>query len=178
MLTNIILALAAIAAILLTVVALRPPEFRVTRSARFPGPPQNVFPHIADLRKWDAWSPWAKLDPAAKNSFAGAESGVGQAFSWSGNSKVGEGRMTITESRPSDLVRMRIEFRRPMTATNMTEFMLAPDGEQTTVSWTMSGTNNFMAKAMSLVMDCDKMVGGQFELGLANLRQTVETGRR
>jgi len=172
---KIALIIAAVVIIgLAIVIATRPAQFRVTRSATMSAPPQRVFEHVNDLHKWDAWSPWAKLDPNAKNAFSGAESGAGATMSWAGNSKVGEGTMTITESVPSERIRMRLEFLRPMKAVNDTEFTFTPEADSTRVTWTMSGTNNFVGKAFSLFVDCDKMIGGDFEKGLATMKSLVE----
>jgi uncharacterized protein YndB with AHSA1/START domain len=169
MLLNILIIVAAIIIVFVIFVASRPSEFRVTRSATIPAPPDAVFAQVNDLHKWETWSPWAKLDPAAKTTYEGPLTGVGASFAWSGNNKVGEGRMTITESRPYDFIRFRLEFLRPFKATNTAEFTFKPDGERTVVNWTMLGQNNFISKAMQLFMDCDKMLGGQFETGLAQL---------
>lgn len=177
MLPTILFALAAIVAVFIVVVATRPAEFRVSRSATIPAAPAEVFAHVNDLHNWEAWSPWAKLDPQAKGTYDGPRAGEGASFAWSGNSEVGEGRMTITESRPHELLRLRLEFVKPFKATNEAEFTFQPQGEQTLVTWSMSGRNNFMSKAVGLFMDCEKMVGGQFEQGLANLTSVVETAR-
>ena len=169
---------AAVVIVFLVIVAMQPAEFRVTRSATLAASPAAVFPHVNDLRNWDAWSPWAKLDPAAKVSFEGPPSGTGAAFAWAGNRNIGEGRMTITESRLNELVRFRLEFAKPFKATNAAEFSFVPERGGTLVTWSMSGTNNFIAKAVSLFINCDKMVGGQFEQGLANMRAVVESDGR
>jgi hypothetical protein len=100
---------------------------------------------------------------------------VGALFKWAGNNQVGEGTMTITESRPSELIRIKLEFLKPFAATNASEFTFTPQGNQTVVTWSMSGKNNLIGKAMSLVMNCDKMVGGQFERGLASMKSVVES---
>lgn len=136
--------------------------------------PAAVFDQVNDFHKWDAWSPWAKMDPNAKTSYEGPTSGVGAKFGWSGNSDVGEGSMTIVESKPNDLVRIRLDFTRPMAGTSDVELKLEPQGEQTKVTWSMAGKNNFIAKAVSLFMDCEKMVGDQYDKGLANLKAIVE----
>lgn len=175
MLPTVLLVLAALAAVFIVVVATRPAEFRVSRSATIPAPSPEVFAQVNDLHNWEAWSPWARLDPQAKGTYDGPREGVDASFAWSGNSEVGEGRMTITGSRPHELVQLRLEFLKPFKATNTAEFTFEPDGEQTLVTWTMSGTNNFMSKAVGLFMDCETMVGGQFEQGLANLKSVVET---
>ena len=166
-------ALMVIVAAFVVIVALQPSDFRVTRSAAITAPPEAVFVQVNDLHRWEAWSPWAKLDPAAKNSYEGPAAGVGAAFSWAGNSQVGVGRMTITESRPNDLIRMNLEFIKPFKATNITEFTFKPEGNLTVVTWTMSGKNNFLSKAVGLFMDCDKMVGGEFEKGFENLKTVL-----
>ena len=170
----VLAALAAIVVLFLIVVAMQPSEFRVTRSASVATGPAEVFPHVNELRKWDAWSPWTKLDPNAKNSFEGPAAGTGAAMTWAGNNEVGEGRMTITESRPNELVRFRLEFYKPMAGTSDAEFTFKPQGNQTEVTWTMTGKNNFIAKAMCMVMNMDKMIGGQFEQGLASLKSIAE----
>jgi len=174
MFRKIFIALVVVIGILIGVILTRPDDFRVTRSATFNAPPATVFEQVNDFRKWEAWSPWAKLDPNVKNTFEGPAAGTGAVFRWAGNNEVGEGAMTITESRPSELVLLKLEFIKPFAGTSVTEFTFKPSGDQTAVTWTMSGENNFIGKAMSLVMDCDKMMGGQFEKGLENMRAVVE----
>jgi uncharacterized protein YndB with AHSA1/START domain len=173
MITKILIVLAVLIIVFVIIVALRPDEFIVTRSASIPAPPAVVFSQVNDLHNWQAWSPWAKLDPAAKNSFEGPPAGNGAIFRWAGNKQVGEGSMTITESQPNDLVRFRLEFLKPFANTCTAEFTFKPEGGQTLVTWSMSGKNNFMFKAVGLFMNCDKMVGAQFEQGLANLKSVV-----
>jgi hypothetical protein len=133
-----------------------------------------VFAQVNDLHKWGAWSPWAKLDPAMKIAYAGAPTGTGAIQTWAGNKEVGEGRVTIVESRPSELIRFRLEMFKPFAATNAVEFSFKPEGNLTVVTWSMTGQNNFIAKAVGLFMDCEKMVGGQFEQGLAQLKLVAE----
>lgn len=171
----ILLAIAVIVVVLVVVIVTRPADFSITRSVTMSAPPQAVFPQVNDLHNWEAWSPWAKIDPAMKTTFAGPTAGTGAIYTWAGSSKVGEGRMTIVESRPSELVRIKLEFMKPFAATNATEFTLQPQGNQTAVTWSMSGKRNFMSKAMSLVMSMEKMVGGQFETGLQQMKAVVET---
>ncbi len=177
MLTPILLLIAAIIVVFVVIVSLRPADFRITRTATMPAPPEAVFAQVNDFHRWEAWSPWAKLDPACKNTYAGPAAGTGAVFSWSGNKKVGAGCMTILDSRPSHLIRIKLEFLRPFKATNTAEFTFAAQGAQTVVTWRMSGKNNFMGKAFDLFMNFDKMVGGDFEKGLAALKSLVETAR-
>ena len=133
-----------------------------------------IFPLVNELRNWEAWSPWAKLDPAAKNTYEGPPAGTGAAFGWSGNNKVGEGRMLITESRPNELVRLKLEFVRPMKGTNDAEFTFKPESGHILVTWTMSGKYNFVGKAVNLIINCDRMVAGQFDQGLAQMKRLAE----
>jgi uncharacterized protein YndB with AHSA1/START domain len=175
---NIILFLIVIAFIVIFVLASRQPDdFGVTRTGSIAAPPSAVFPHVNDLHKWEAWSPWAKLDPNSKTTFEGPQEGVGTKMSWAGNNKVGVGSMTVIESRPNEYIKFKLEFLKPMQATNTAEFTFKPEGNNTTVTWAMTGTKNFMTKVMSLFMDCEKMAGGQFEKGLADLKTLAESGK-
>ena len=174
MLKIVFIALAVIIAVLGIVVAIQPAEFAVVRSAIMSAPPQVVFAQVDDLRKWEAWNPWQKVDPAMKLTFAGPPTGPGASYSWAGNNDVGEGRLTITESRPNDLVRIKLEFMKPFTATNIATFTFKPEGNQTAVTWSMEGHNNYLAKALHLFMNMDSMVGGQFEKGLADMKKVAE----
>jgi hypothetical protein len=174
MLIPILIILAVIPAVFTIIVAMRPSDFRVTRSIAVDAPSEGVFEQVNALYNWEAWSPWAKLDPNAKNTYEGPSAGVGAAFAWSGNSKVGEGRMTIIESRPNELVRFKLEFVKPFKGTNTAEFTFRPEDRQTVVQWTMSGKSNFIAKAFGLFINYDKMVGGQFEKGLAEMKSLAE----
>jgi carbon monoxide dehydrogenase subunit G len=177
-LMRVLIALAVIVAGALVVVATRPTEFRVTRTARIAAPPAAVFTQVNDFRKWDAWNPWAKIDPAMKQSYEGSPAGVGAVYTWVGNSQVGEGRMTLTESRPNELIRIKMEFFKPFAATSSAEFTFKPEGDQTVVTWSMEGRNNFMAKAVHLVMNMDRMIGGQFEKGLVQMKAVAEAAPR
>ena len=178
MLKKILLALAVIVVVFVGVVAMQPSDFRIVRTATMSAPAPAVFAQVNDFHNWEAWSPWAKLDPAAKNSFEGPSAGTGAIFRWAGNKEVGEGSMTITESRPSDLIRIKLEFLKPFAATNSAEFTFKPDGDQTAVTWSMAGKNNFISKAICLFMNMDKMVGGKFEEGLAAMKSIVEAAPR
>ena len=178
MFLKILFALAVIVAGFAIVAALQPAAYHVTRSTTIAAPAAAVFARVNDLHQWQEFSPWAKLDPEVKNTFAGSPAGAGAVLSWVGNSKVGEGRMTITESRPAELIRMNLEFIKPMPGTSVVEFTFQPDGTQTQVTWTMSGDNSFLGKAMCLVVSMDKMVGGDFEKGLAALKSLSEAAAR
>jgi hypothetical protein len=171
---KLVIGLVAVVAVVAIVVATRPAEFRVTRTATIAALAPAVFAQVNDFHKWDAWNPWAKIDPAMKQSYEGAPAGVGAVYTWVGNSQVGEGRMTIMESRPNELIRIKMEFFKPFAATSTAEFTFEPQGDQTALTWTMEGQNNFMAKAMHMVMNMDTMIGGQFEKGLAAMKLLAE----
>ena len=176
-LVKILIALVAIA-VVLVVVATRPSEFRVARTARIAAPAPVVFAQVNDFHKWEAWSPWAKLDPAMKQAYEGAPVGTGAVYTWAGNKEVGEGRMTLTESRPSELIKIELEFFKPFATTSTAEFTFKPEGDHTLVTWSMTGQNNFIAKAVHLFMDMDTMVGGQFENGLARMKSVAEAAHK
>ena len=168
--------IAVILILLLIVVALQPSKFRVERKATIAAPPDVVFDHVNSFHKWNDWSPWAKLDPNAKDSYDGPEAGVGAKFACDGNKQVGQGRMTIMESRPSKLIRIKLEFLKPFAATNQATFTMSPSGSGTRVNWAMEGgQDSFMCKAFSLFMPMDKMVGKDFEKGLAQMKAAAET---
>ena len=174
MIKKILIGLAAIVVVLVVIIALQPSTYHVERSATMNAPAPAVFAQVNDFHKWNAWSPWAKIDPAMKQTFDGAPAGNGAGYAWVGNSEVGEGRMTITESHPSDLVKIKLEFIKPFAATSNTVFTFKPEGNQTKVTWAMDGDKNFIAKAFHLVMNIDKMVGGDFEKGLAQMKAVTE----
>ena len=173
MLNQVLLLLAIALTIFFAYVAARPAAFSISRTAVIPAPPANVFALVNDFRQWDRWSPWAKLDPNSKATFDGVASGVGAKFAWSGNNKVGAGNMAITESRPNEVIKLDLNFTRPMTASNVTVFTFQSEGNGTRVTWTMSGNNSFVGKLFNVFVNCDKMVGGQFEQGFANLTAVV-----
>lgn len=174
MLVKILIGVVVVIAALAVYVAFQPGEFSVSRSASFAAPAPAVFAQVNELKKWEAWSPWQKKDPQAKNSYAGPAAGTGASMSWAGNKEVGEGRMTIVESNPNALVRFKLEFFKPFAATNSAEFSFKEEGGRTALTWSMRGQNNFIGKAMCLVFDMDKMVGGDFEAGLAGIKSIVE----
>ena len=169
MIIKILIGLVAVIAILLIIVALRPADFRVERSASIAATPIALFEQVNDHRRFAVWNPFMKLDPNVKNSYSGPGSGVGAACSWEGNSKIGAGSATIIESKPGELVRQRMDWKRPMEGTSTVEFTFKPAGDKTVVTWAMYGKNNFMGKLVSLFINCEKMVGPQFERGLADL---------
>lgn len=174
MLKKILIGLAVVVIVFVGVVAIQPAQYRVVRTATMSAPAPAVFAQVNDFHNWEAWSPWAKLDPGVKNTFEGAAAGTGAIFAWAGNNKVGEGRMTLMESRPSELIRIKLEFIKPFASSCATEFSFKPQGDGTLITWTMSGENNFIAKAFCLFMNLDKTVGGDFEKGLAQMKSVVE----
>jgi hypothetical protein len=176
LLIKILLVFALLIVIAAVFVAVQPSDFRISRSAKISAPPAAVFPHVNDFHKWDAWSPWAKIDPAMKVAYEGPPEGVGSVYRWSGNNEVGEGVMKIIENRPNELVKIDLEFLKPFAAKNIAEFTFQPDGNQTNVTWTMTGQKNFVLKAVHLFMNMDKMLGDQFEKGLAQLDAVVTAG--
>lgn len=174
-LLGIVVMLVVLIAVCLVLIMMQPAHYQVERSTTINAPAPAVFALVNDFHKWDLWSPWAKLDPTMKQSYDGPSVGTGAMYSWSGNSQVGEGKMTITESVPSTSIKIKLEFIKPFAATNATNFMFTSQGSQTNVKWTMSGDNNFIGKAFSLFMNMDKMIGGDFDRGLAQMKRVAES---
>jgi len=172
-----IVVLVAVAVVGVGAAALRQPDtYVVERSIAMAVPPEAVYQQVADFKAWDHWSPWAKLDPAMKTEFGGTQGVPGATYSWVGNDKVGEGRMTITEVTPPARVAIKLEFLKPFASVADTAFTLAPQGAGTRVTWTMAGKNDFLGKVMCVFMDMDKMIGKDFEKGLAQLAAASATG--
>ncbi len=175
MLKKIGIAVVLLVAALAVVIATRPAAFRIERSATITAPVDVIYAHVSDFHQWEAWSPWAKLDPSMKTTFEGPASRVGSSYAWVGNSKVGEGKMTVKALTPSE-VQIDLDFKTPMEAKNLTVFTFTPvpPAGGTQVTWTMTGENGFMGKGFALFMDMDKLVGADFERGLAALKTVSE----
>lgn len=154
--------------------ATRPDMFVVERSITINAPPEKIYPLIDDFHNWGAWSPYEQLDPAMKRTLSGAGSGKGAIYAWDGNDNAGTGRMEITDAKPSTKVSIQLDFTKPFAAHNTVDFTLEPSGGATNVTWAMHGTNAYIAKLMGLFMNMDRMVGGQFETGLAALKSAAE----
>jgi hypothetical protein len=176
MLAYILIALATVIGVILVAASLKPSAFRIERSIQIAAPPSAVFPFLNDLRKANSWNPWVRMDPAGTFTFDGPAAGVGAVSSWAGG-KIGQGRQTIMESVPFEKVTTRLEFLKPVESIALAVYDLKPQGTQTRVTWSLSGANGFMWKLMGLVVKQDKMIGGQFEKGLASLKLLSETGR-
>ena len=164
---------AAIAAVLIFA-ATKPDVFRVQRAASINAPPDKVFPFINDFKRWEAWSPWEKKDPAMKRSFGVTTGGKGATYAWEGNKDVGQGSMEITQSVPSSRIALKLDFVKPFEGHNVVEFTLEPKGDATQVTWTMAGETPYFAKIIHVFINMDSMVGKDFEAGLANLKAIAE----
>jgi hypothetical protein len=174
MIKKITIGLAVIIVVFLAIVSMQPSHFKVQRSIVINAPTKTIFPHINDFKKMNVWSPWLKYDPNCKIKYEGPAQGVGTSYSWVSEKHLGEGKMTILEVIPNEKIMTRLEFFKPYPGVNAVDFILKGDGKQTTVTWLMSGKCNFMNKAFGLFMSMDKMVGGEFEKGLAELKGIVE----
>lgn len=150
--------------------------YTVTRSATIQAPPEEVWKHVVDFREWQAWSPWEGMDPDQERTYTGPESGVGSHYNWSGNRKVGEGTMEITEADEPRRLVVALEFVKPFRSSNTTSLELRPEGPGTLVTWSMTGPMTLMTKMMSPFRSMDKMIGPDFERGLAGLKAVSEKG--
>jgi uncharacterized protein YndB with AHSA1/START domain len=167
--------LAIIIAIVLILAATKPDTFRIQRAAVMNAPAEKVFPLIADFHQWLNWSPWEGKDPELKRSYSGAERGQGAVYAWDGNKNVGSGRMEILEASSPSKVVIKLDFLKPFEAHNTAEFTMLPQGGATNVVWVMHGPAPFMSKVMQVFMNMDRMIGKDFEAGLANLKAASET---
>jgi uncharacterized protein YndB with AHSA1/START domain len=174
MLKTVAIIIVILVVALLAYAATQPDSFRVERSITINAPPTAVFPLLDDYRRWFAWSPWEKKDPGMQRAYGGASSGTGAVYEWSGNSAVGTGRMEITRSVPPSKLVVDLHFIKPFEARNTAEFTLVDHGGTTTVTWAMYGPSPYLSKLMCLFVSMDKMVGGDFEAGLAALKTVAE----
>ena len=174
MLWPIVIAIVVLIAAILAFAATRPGAFTVQRAASINAPPERIFALINDFHAWALWSPYEKLDPAMKKTFSGAASGVGAVYAWSSAGKAGAGRMEITDAPAPSKIAIKLDFSKPFEAHNIAEFKLTPRGAATDVTWAMRGASPFMFKLMGLFVDMDKMIGRDFEAGLAQMKAVAE----
>ncbi len=174
MLKKILLTLTALLALLLAYAALQPSTFRVERSTTIQAPPAKVFAFLNDFHQFASWSPWQHLDPAMQVTYSGTASGPGAVYSWAGNDKVGAGRMEILRTVPDSQVTIQLDFSQPFEAHNTTEYTVQSAGAGTTVTWAMSGPSPYISKLMGVFFSMDRMIGKDFETGLAQLKAVAE----
>jgi len=163
-------------AIVLGLAAMKPDTFQVQRSTSIQAPPEKVVGLISDFHRWASWSPWEKLDPAMNRTYSGPASGKGSVYEWEGNGKVGKGRMELLDVTP-EKVTIKLDFIKPFEGHNMAEFAVQPQGGASQVNWSMQGPMPFASKVMCVFVSMDKMVGGDFERGLANMKAAAENGK-
>jgi uncharacterized protein YndB with AHSA1/START domain len=169
----VVILVVAVAAVL-GYAAMQPDTFRIERSAGIKAPPEKIFAILSDFHQWGSWSPWEKLDLAMKKTHSGAASGKGAIYEWEGNKKVGKGRMEIMEASPPAKLSIKLDFFKPFEAHNTAEFTLDRQSDSTNVTWAMIGQKPFFFKVIGVFLSMDKMVGKDFETGLANIKGIVE----
>jgi uncharacterized protein YndB with AHSA1/START domain len=161
-------------AIILILAAMKPDVFRIQRSITIAAQAEKIFPQLNDFQRWPTWSPYEHKDPNMKRSFSGPASGPGAIYAWDGDKNVGQGRIEITEMAPNQRLAFNLVMLKPFEAQNKGEFTLAPQGNATVVTWTMHGPTPYLAKIMHVFFNMDRMVGGDFEAALANLKAVAE----
>ncbi len=171
----VVVAVVILIAGLIAFAATRPDRFRVQRATSIKAPPEKIFALVNDLRSHGLWSPWEKKDPAMKRTYSGAASGEGAVYEWDGNKNIGKGRMEITETSPPSKVTFKLDFIKPFEGHNIAEFTLDANGDATNVTWAIYGPSPFLSKVMSLFCNMDRMIGREFETGLANLKTITES---
>jgi len=178
---TILLVIVLAVVVVLVVASTRPSTFRIERSTRIAAPMLQVAEQIDDFRAWQRWSPWENIDPSMQRTFSGADAGVGAIYEWDSKGKAGAGRMEITEMRAGPelgLISIKLDFLKPLKASNTAEFTLTPTDAGTDLTWAMFGTSLYVSKVMGLFVDIDKMVGKDFEAGLAALKRNAEAAPR
>lgn len=180
MLKKILMSVAVLFAVVIAgvlgIATTQPDSFRVERSTRINAPASVIFPFINDLQRWSVWSPYEKIDPALKRTFSGAASGTGAIYDWDGNNEIGAGRMEIVAETPPSQLSIQLDFLRPMEGRNQVEFTLNEAGGSTLVTWSIQGPLPFLSKVMCLFFDMDRMIGKDYEAGLAALKKVSEDG--
>lgn len=174
MIKTVAIAVVFLVGAVLVFAATRPDVFRVQRAASIKAPPEKIFPLINDFSRWGAWSPYEKKDPAMKRSMSGPAAGKGAVYAWEGNGEVGQGRMEIADAAAPSRVTLKLDFVKPFEAHNVVDFTLEPQGDATNVTWAMHGPMPYISKVITLFVDMDRMVGKDFEAGLANLKAVAE----
>ena len=174
MIKRIIAALIVLVGAVLAYAATRPDHFRIERSIAVQSTPDKIYPLISNFHRWEAWSPWEKIDPQIRKTYSGAPEGKGAIYEWRGNQDIGQGRMEIIEAEPSNRLRIQLDFITPFEAHNTVEFVLVPQGESTLVTQSIQGPSPFISKLMGLVFSMDKMVGDKYEEGLASIKALGE----
>jgi hypothetical protein len=164
----------AVIVTVLILAATRPNSFRVERSTSIQASPDRVFDLVDDFHQWGKWSPWEPLDPELRRTYSGAERGTGAVYEWEGNNKVGKGRMEIMQDARPSLVKIKLDFLKPFEAHNTAEFSMQPNADRTNITWAMYGRSPYMMKVMGIFVSMDKMVGKDFEKGLANMKAVAE----
>ena len=174
MIKKILAVIAILVALILIYAAFKPGDFHVQRTIGIQAPPEKIFPLINDFHSWPSWSPWEKLDPNMKRTLSGPPNGMGSIYEWDGNNKAGKGRMEITDSVASSKVGIKLDFIKPMEGHDAVEFTVQPNGNATNVTWAMSGPLTYPGKVMTVFVSMDKLIGSDFETGLANLKAVAE----
>ena len=170
----VVVGVVVLIAAVLGLAATKPDTFRIQRAASIKAPPEEIFALINDFRSWGSWSPWEKKDLGMKRALSAAASGKGAVYEWEGNKNVGQGRMEITESVPPSKLTIALDFVKPFQAHNIVEFRLEPNGDSTHVTWAMQGHTPYFAKIIHVFVNMDRMVGKDFEAGLASLKTIAE----
>ena len=170
---GVVLGVIMVAAVL-AFAATRPDSLHIQRVTVINAPPETIFPLINDFHRWSSWSPYENVDPAMKRTYSGAANGPGAVYEWEGNMQIGQGRMEITDTSQASSVTIKLDFIKPLEGHDIARFTLVPEGEATTVTWTMDGPSRYVGKLIGVFVNMDTMIGDQFDTGLANLKAIAE----
>ena len=172
---RVVLFLGGAVGVVLIYAAVQPPDYVISRDVLIQAPPERIFPWMNSNRAGEKWGPWLEVDPQAKMNYSGPDSGVGSKTSWDSRGQLGTGSATIVESIPNNKVGIALEYTKPMTMTQHSDYLLEPNGAQTRVTWRVRGQNTLLGRVMCLFINMDQRVGGMFEKGLSNLKRLVES---
>ncbi|MEQ1665703.1 MAG: SRPBCC family protein [Bdellovibrionales bacterium] len=174
MIKKILIGIGVLFLILLAYAAMQPADYVIQREISINAKPEVIFPYLSGTKKNDEWMPWKDSDPSVKATYSGPDDGVGSISSWESTGQMGVGSAEITEVILNQKVIAKITYTKPMAFTQISEFLLIPNGDQTTMRWTVNGQNSFVSRVVCLFMNMDKYVGGEFLKGLNKLKNLVE----
>ncbi len=177
MFKKILVGLVLVIGLLSVYVALQSSHFEITREMQMNASADRIFPYINNSRKANDWMPWKDSDPKVQMSYSGPEEGVGSISTWDSEGQMGTGKAEVVESIPNKSVKTQLTYTKPMEMSQLAEISLAPQANGTVVRWTVTGENTFIGRFVCMFMNMDKMVGGEFEKGLAKLKGMVEAAK-
>jgi len=160
-----------------TYVYFLPAEKTISREIVIQAPPESLFPMINHSKKMNDWMPWLESDPGVKMVFSGPDEGVGSKSEWDSPGKMGTGSAVVMESNLNQSVKTQLTYTKPIAMSQVAEVTLTPTQGGTKVTWSVECHNSFFFRLMGVLLNVDKMVGGEFEKGLNKLKLIAESSK-